>query len=190
MSDSIMRIAKSNIAATIRCEAEVGVKVVASFFFILTILANPAREREKIALGICYFLAIVDSMDPIVRFYLIIGGLLLLSVGLYFLSGFCYISKKKSALLYKKGKFVKTLDSGNHYFLPLVYRVSKSYRLGPVDYHFKLKNGDSVFFLAEIIDLPLYDSKQPDLKAIVHETVGVAIVGKAKIIMALTQGFF
>ncbi|OPZ70473.1 MAG: Membrane-bound lytic murein transglycosylase D precursor [bacterium ADurb.Bin478] len=34
---------------------------------------------------------------------------------------------------------------------------------------YTIKNGDSVFFLAEIIDLPLYDSKQPDLKAIVHD---------------------
>ncbi|OPZ35815.1 MAG: hypothetical protein BWY98_00618 [Tenericutes bacterium ADurb.BinA155] len=117
-------------------------------------------------------------MEPQVRFYLIVGGILLFSVGLYFISGFSYIGKKKVALLYKKGQFQKTLEAGNHYFLPFVYRISKSYRLGPLDYHFKLKNGETVFFLAEIIDLPLFDSKQPNLKEIVHEVYANPVADK------------
>lgn len=61
---------------------------------------------------------------------LIIVSLLLLSIFMFFVTGFIYISKQRIGVIEKVGNYVGTYKGGLYYFFPLLYRRVGYYKKG------------------------------------------------------------
>jgi len=98
-------------------------------------------------------------VNPILRYFLIASAILVLGLLLFFGSGFFFIKKNRAAVVKRKGRYHKTIFAGTYYFLPLRYKVSKIYRLGPIAYEVHLGK-ERIIFLAEIADVRRYDESR------------------------------
>jgi len=102
-------------------------------------------------------------MDPILRYLLIAFAILVFGVGLFFASGLSFLKKNRVAIVYKAGRYYKTIFTGTHYFLPLLYKVSKSYRLGPQSHEIRLGK-EKIILLTEIVDPRRYDEARASIE--------------------------
>lgn len=63
-------------------------------------------------------------------FALICGGILLLGIILYLITGFLFIGKNRVGIIERVGKYIGTFGPKLYYFGPLIYRRVGYYRLG------------------------------------------------------------
>ena len=68
----------------------------------------------------------------------VVLGVLLLGVILFFATGFIFISKSRVGIIEKVGKYIGTYKGGLYYFMPILYRRVGYYRLGETSQKFKI----------------------------------------------------
>ena len=69
---------------------------------------------------------------------LVVVGVLILGTGLFFLTGFIFISKTRVGIIEKVGKYIGTYKSGLYYFMPVLYRRVGYYKIGETVQKFKI----------------------------------------------------
>lgn len=95
-------------------------------------------------------------MDSKTRFLLIMISLLVIAIIVFFLTGLVRVKKGHIVIVSRKGKFLKALGKGTHYYLPLFYQVSNPLPETDKNMRIKLKDGHVLFFDYHINDPKKY----------------------------------
>lgn len=107
---------------------------------------------------------------------LICVGIIVIGVGIFFLTGFIFTKKDCVSVVERVGLYVGTFQK-TKYFFPLIYRRAGYYRLTPQKLDLKLPNDVTSRLITQIENVLLYHYSGHDIKRQVaniynsHETV-------------------
>jgi hypothetical protein len=109
-------------------------------------------------------------MNPSTRFIIILVSLFALFVSAFFLTGLYHVRKGERLILEKKGHYLKTIEAGFHYFLPILYEGWATYQEASATYI--IKSGKAkVVFVGELSDPEAYFEHGKTAKKIVRESL-------------------
>ncbi len=87
---------------------------------------------------------------------LVTVGVVILGIGVIFLTGIYHVRKGRVYIMEKYNEFYKTLEPGWYYFMPLIYHRRAWYPTTDQVRTYKLENGNTINLYYRIIDVVKY----------------------------------
>ena len=102
----------------------------------------------------------------------ILGGVIVVGSGLFFLAGFYKVKKNQAMVIEKAEQFFGVYQEGKYFFMPLVYKRKGVYTLSPMEKDVHIEGLRELIITYQVIDVKkynYYDGNVEDLVRRVYE---------------------
>ena len=102
-------------------------------------------------------------------FYIVVPLVLLLGVGIFFLSGVYKVKKNQMMLVEKVEQFYKIVGPGTYFFMPIIYKRKGVYTITPMEKNIHIENGRNLIITYQVEDVKLYHYTKESIEEKVNE---------------------